>query len=113
MLQLRNHLARAAESEIGVDPLFERREAQFFQSLSLVGCERLVQYVGERSPAPQLQCFAQRHRGGGDTPVCTFVPPARDELFELLEVEFSGLDAEGVTRRSPLNPIVAQQPPQP
>ena len=47
-LELADELGVAAEREIGLDPLFERRELQLVEARDLRLCERLVGEVGKR-----------------------------------------------------------------
>ena len=49
----------AAELEVGVDPLLERRGPLLLELCALGARDRVVQ-VGEWRAAPQLECLPQR-----------------------------------------------------
>ena len=53
-LQLADDVAMAAEREVGLDPPFERAEAQLLEPRRLVRCEGLRE-LGERRPAPERE----------------------------------------------------------
>ena len=58
-LQLADELGVAAEREVGLDPLFERRELQLVQARDLRLCERLVGEVGQGGTPPEGERPAQ------------------------------------------------------
>ena len=81
----------AAELEVGVDPLLDRRGLLLLELRALRTGDRVVE-VGERRAAPQAQCFPQLLGGafGAET------ARVGDELLEPLEIEAAGLDADEV-----------------
>ena len=84
----------AAELEVGVDPLLDRRGPLLLELRTFRAGDRVVE-VGERRAAPQAQCLLQQlGRAFG-------VETARvgDELLEPLEIEAAGLDAGEVAGR--------------
>ena len=52
----------AAEREVGLDPLLERRQPQILEPSRLDARERLVGELGQRRPAPQGERLAQQAR---------------------------------------------------
>ena len=58
-LELRDERVLAAESEVGVGAILERRETELFQPRDLALCEGLVPQVGQRLPAPERKRLAQ------------------------------------------------------
>ena len=58
-LQLADELGVAAEREVGLDPLFERRQLQLVQARDLRLCERLVGEVGQGGAPPEGERPAQ------------------------------------------------------
>jgi hypothetical protein len=93
-LQLGQELGVAAEFEVGVDPLLDRRSPLFFELCAFRAGDRVVE-VGEWRAAPQTQRLLQLPGGAFG------VETARvgDELLEPLEIEATGLDAGEVTGR--------------
>jgi len=93
-LQLRKELGVAAELEVRVDPLLDRRGPFLFELRAFRAGDRVVE-VGERRAAPQAQCLPQLLGGA-----CG-VEAARvgDELLEPLEIETAGRDPGEVAGR--------------
>ncbi len=58
-LQLADELSVAAEREVGLDALFERRQLQLVQARDLALCERLVGEVGQGRAPPEGERPAQ------------------------------------------------------
>ena len=91
--QLRDHLRVAAELEVGVDPLLERRGAAVLELRPLGPGDRIVE-IGERRTAPEGECLAQPLGGDvGFAAVCFL-----DELREALGIERARLGAHQVAR---------------
>jgi hypothetical protein len=84
----------AAELEVGVDPLLDRRGPLLLELYAFRAGDRVVE-VGEGRASPQAQSLPQLLGGAFG------VETARvgDELLEPLEVEAGGLDAGEVARR--------------
>ena len=61
-LELADELGVAAEREVGLDPLLERRQPQLLEPRRLDPRERLVVELGQRRPAPQRERLAQQAR---------------------------------------------------
>ena len=59
-LELADERGVAAQLELGVDPLLDRREPELVEPRSLDLEARLVAEVGERRAAPELERAAQR-----------------------------------------------------
>ncbi len=57
-LDLSDELGVASESEVGLEPAFERLQAELFEARNLGLRERLVGEVGERRTAPEVETFA-------------------------------------------------------
>ena len=106
-LELRDERELAAERELGVDPLLDRRQTQLLEALHLDARERLELEVGERPSLPQALGGAQRLRRGGRIAGCERLAPRRDEPFEVLEVELARLDPEQVAGSAGNEPRLA------
>ena len=59
-LELADHLAVAAQSEIGLDPILERRQPLVLEASGLAHRERLVCHIGERVAAPERERRGQQ-----------------------------------------------------
>src|SRR6266568_4836475 len=57
-IKLTDELAVPTDREVGGDPLFQSREARFFQAGRFCAPERLIGDVGEWRPSPQRKRFA-------------------------------------------------------
>jgi len=84
----------AAELEVGVDPLLDRRGPLFLELRAFRAGDRVVE-VGERRAAPQAQCLPQKLGGAFGVETAG----VGDELLEALEIEAAGLDAGEVAGR--------------
>ena len=95
-LELADELRVAAEREIGLDPLLERRQPQILQPPGLDPRERLLGELGQRRPAPQRRA----PRAAGSRAAPGSAPRAsRDEPLEPQQVDRLRLDLEHVARR--------------
>ena len=61
-LELRHQVVVAAERQVGVDPILERREPQLLEPSDLAVRERLAAKLGERLPVPERERVAQQGR---------------------------------------------------
>ena len=61
-LQLADQLGVAAERQVGLDPLLERRQPQILEPAALDPRERLLAELGQRRAAPQPERLAQQAR---------------------------------------------------
>ena len=95
-LELRDERELAAERELRIDPLLDRRQPQLLESLDLDPRERLELEIGERPAMPQPLRRAQQLRGRGRVADRERLASRRDEPLEVLEVELARLDAEQV-----------------
>ena len=97
-LELGHELEMTRKGEIGLDPLFDRRQAQLLEPRDLALGERLVRDVGECRAPPEAERFSQQRGrvlgGSGGQLAATL----RHEPLELLEVELPRSDVEAVTR---------------
>src|SRR5262249_41610971 len=59
-LELAHQLGVAAQSQVRLDSLLERRDTQFLEPRDLVLSERVHGEVGQWRTAPQSECFEQR-----------------------------------------------------
>ena len=58
-LELADEVGVASEREVGLDPFFERAQAQLLQACDLWLGERLVGELVQRRPSPQAERLAQ------------------------------------------------------
>jgi hypothetical protein len=93
-VELADELRVAAELEVGVDPLLDRRGPLFFELRAFRAGDRLVE-VGERRAAPQAQSLPQKLGGAFGVETAG----VGDELLEALEIEAAGLDVGEVAGR--------------
>ena len=82
-LELGQDVLMAAEREVGLDPILERRQPQVLEPPDLVLRERLVREVGERRSAPEPERLAEAVGGRGGL----FVARLLDERLEAGRVE--------------------------
>ena len=102
-LQLADQLRVAAEREVGLDPLLQRRQPQILQPAGLDARERLLVELGQRRPAPQRERLAQQPRRARGLGRCARLG---DEPLEPLQVDRLRLDLRagsraGASRASP------------
>src|SRR5207248_11173614 len=62
-LELADELGVAAEREVGLDPLEQRRQAKLVQALGLAACEPLEAKVGQGRATPELERLSPELRG--------------------------------------------------
>ena len=99
-LELADELRVAAEREVGVDPLLERREAELLEPDDRGLRERLVGEVGERGAAPERERLAQRRRGRSASPAGAVRLALAEQALEAVQVELLGLELERVAGRA-------------
>ena len=88
-----------AVGELALEPPLERGQPQLLEPRDLALRERLEREVRQRRPPPQRQRLV--------------VTLLLEQPLESMQVELAVVDPEHVARRPRLDPIVAQQPPQP
>ena len=121
-LELADELAVAAEGEIGLDPLFERRELKLFEACDLGLCERFVGEVDKRGTAPEGECPPQLLRRLLVLSLATRATRLLQHVAHAVRVELVALDLEdvaapagpehsGSVRRGV--PVAVERPPQP
>ena len=106
LLELADQLGAPAGSEVGVDPLLQRLQAQFLQPRDLLLRKRLVAELVEGRPLPQGERCAQRLGVAGR-------PSFVEQALEHLDVELVGLDAQDVATPSGQKPPIAESAPKP
>ena len=96
--ELSQHGSVAAERELCVEALLERREPQLLEPRDRGLCERLVREIGERRPSPEPECTAE-HVGGG-LRIGGFERLGRvlRSALEAVEIEVSRLDVKDIAR---------------
>src|SRR5262249_19301313 len=107
-LELSDHLRVAAELEVGANPLLQHQQSPLGQRADRLLEARLERERGERLPAPQRECLAQRLRALGQ-PLATSV---LDEALEPRQVELLRINVQHVARRLELDRSGAEEPPQ-
>ena len=95
-LQLADQLSVAAEREVGLDPLFERRQLQLVQARDLRLCERLVGEVGQGGAPPEGERPAQLLGGLLRLPLGPSAPCLLEHALEAICVDLAWLDREDV-----------------
>ena len=95
-LNLADDLGVAAGLEVRVDSLLDHRKPLLLQSRDLGLCERLEFEVGQRSAAPEIECFPHHGRalyGLG----CR--AGSRDQVTKARQIDLVGCDRECVSGR--------------
>ena len=105
-LQLGDELVIAAESEVGVDSILERREAQLLEPRDLALCERLVPQVGQRLPAPKRKRLAEN---SSSAPRDWRAAAPRQERLEPGQVHLARGGVQQIAGRARPDPICAEQ----
>ena len=95
-LQLADQLGVAAEREVGLDALFERRQLQLVQARDLRLCERLVGEVGQGGAPPEGERPAQLLGGLLRLPLGPSAPCLLEHALEAICVHLAGLDLEEI-----------------
>ena len=98
----------AAEREIRLDAVLERRQPQLLQPRHLGLRERLVAHVLVRPPAPQPERLAEARRRRGGFAARQLGRPRATSVLEALEVELAGRQAQPVPGPVQLDPIGAE-----
>ena len=97
-LELADQLGVAAEREVGLDPLLERRQPQILQPPGLDSGKRLLAELRQRRPPPERERLAQTADARAGSPAASASRPRKQSL-EPPQVELVGLDLEHVARR--------------
>jgi hypothetical protein len=92
-LELRDHLAVAAELEVGLDPQIQRTEPKLFETGYSRLREVFVRELRKRRPTPELERFAQLLGSS----LRGLLRRRRDELLEPAEVELLVIELERVS----------------
>jgi hypothetical protein len=108
-LELADERAVAAEGEVGLDPVLERRQAGVGDAGDLRPGERLVGEVGERVAAPQSQCRAEELARARRVAICKPLSRFFDQRLEPLAVDLSGRRQEHVAAAARLQHIAAER----
>ena len=105
-LELRHQLVMAAERQLSVDAIFDRRETELLEPGDLALRERLVSQLGQRLPAPERKRLAQAGR-----PLLRIVALSRlgDQRLEPRDVDLAGRDPQEIAGRARPDPIGADQ----
>ena len=99
--ELAHHVAVAAEREVGLDPRFERGQAELLEPRTLAAARTAPSELGQRGPAPERQRLAEPV--GRLLGIALRPAPARasaNDALEPGEVELVRLELEGVARRA-------------
>jgi hypothetical protein len=105
-LELRHQLVMAAERQLGVDAILDRREPQLLEPSDLALRECLALEVGQRLAPPERQRVAQARR-----PLARIVALAgpRDQRLEPGEVDLVRRRLQQITGRARPDPLGADQ----
>ena len=95
-LELANQLLVAADGEIDIDALLDRRYASLFKARDLGLSECVEGEICEGGPAPERQSFEQRPSGLLRISLAKRAPAVFHEPLESIAVEVVGRDAEHV-----------------
>jgi hypothetical protein len=105
-LELRHKLALAAERQVRVDAVLERREPQLLQPRDLALRVRLAAELGERLAVPERERVAQERRPLGRIVV---LPRPGDQRLEPRGVDLVRRDVQQITGRARPDPLGADQ----
>jgi hypothetical protein len=98
--ELPDNRVMPSESQVGVDPIFERNEALFFQSVDVSLRKRLVREVCKRRSAPERKSAPQTlGRSVRVVPLEVLLSLAR-ELLEAFGVELIAAELQHVSGRA-------------
>ena len=105
-LELRHQLVMAAERQLSVDAILDRRETELLEPGDLALRERLVSQLGQRLPAPERERLAQAGR-----PLVRIVALSRlrDQRLEPGDVDLAGRGPQEIAGRARPDPIGADQ----
>jgi hypothetical protein len=107
-LELAYQLSVAAAFEVGVDPLFEDREPELFQTSDLTLRERLEGEVRQRRTAPEPERRSQSASPG----LTGEHPSLPDQALEAAEISLVGRGVEHVAGSLGLHAIGAERLPE-
>ncbi len=102
-LELAHEVAVAPELEVRLDPLLQAGEARFLEAGDLALGPLLIGEVGERRPAPQGECLAERRRRAGGVTGRERRASGGRQLLKAVEVELPGRQVQEVTGRAGLD----------
>jgi len=103
LLQLTDELRVASQSEVDVDPPFDRSEPNLLEPLARCPGERLVREIGERGPAPEVERLPEQVRGLLCCSACLSLGSAFRQPLEPMQVELLRGDAKDVPGRAGLD----------
>ena len=105
-LELRHQLVVAAERQLSVDAILDRRETELLEPGDLALRECLASQLGQRLPAPERKRLAQAGR-----PLARIVALSRlrDQRLEPGDVDLAGRDPQEIAGRARPDPIGADQ----
>ena len=110
-LELADHVAVMPEREVGLDPPFERGEAELLEARALVPGERLRE-LGECRPAPERERVAQQLPRLPGIALRERLPAVGDRALEAGQVELVVADLEQVAGSACLQPRLRKRLPQ-
>ena len=93
-LELLDHLGVAAERELRLDQLLQRRDPQVIQASDLREGKRLVGEVRQRIPAPQRQRLLERSDGRVGAVAGKLGAAPGEEPLEAVRVELLGIECQ-------------------
>jgi hypothetical protein len=93
-LELAYQLGVAAQSEVGLDPVQQRRQPQLVQPLRFAGGKSLQTQIGECRAPPEREAVPQQH----GRPLRPRTTRPRHKLLELMEVELPVLRPHQIAR---------------
>jgi len=99
-LQFGDEFCVSPAREIGLDPLFERRQPKLVQPRNVDDGERVVRELRQRRPAPDRQRVPQRPRGDVRLAGRQRLPSLREQRLEAVQVELSRRDPQQVAVRT-------------
>ncbi len=106
--QLADQLGVAAEQQVRLDAVLERREARFFEARDYRASELVLGELDERRAAPQRERAAQYVGGFGRVAVLQRIVAGVRQLVETMRVDRVRRDVERVTTAARDDPVVAE-----
>ena len=101
----------AAERELGVDPLLDRRQAELLEPLDLDAHERLELEIRERPPCHSASAARNDAAAAAASPRRKRLAAVAGEPLEVLQVELARLDAQQVAGCARDEPRLARRAP--
>jgi hypothetical protein len=112
-LELRDEPAPAAEREVGVDAIHERRQAKLLEASDLRLDEIERREIGERRPAEERQRCPERSDRGGRISAVERRASVRHESLELGDIELVGIGANEITAGAGFHGLVLEETAEP